>query len=1223
MSSLTVGGELLKLSGRPSQSRIWRVGEAPPAPLRKTASLGILELEIVVIRGSVNERRESVQCLGQNATYYSGDEPIPGYRLISFLGRGNFGEVWKASAPGGMEVAMKIIDLSVRGGMKEFGSLQRMKHIHHPNLVPVFASWLITEDGQTITDFPGDMDAAALRASSADAIAQLSGLAGQKPSRPTDLLMAMGLGVASLASRLEDCLNDGKSGIPREELLDYMEGAAKGIDYLNQPIHDLGEGPDSIIHGDIKPHNILIVGNAVQVCDFGLARAVESLRRTSTGTGTFAYAAPELLEGMPNRASDQYCLAVSYVELCTGDLPFDETNPLKVVERHRNGDLDFSRLGIRESEIIKRATAVDPKLRWPSCTAMVRALQRACEADQVTSSAELQAGGATAKGSAGPASSSARFPKGTAYPPSVKRHDSSQTPAVRSVVETVASGTLPKLQPPPLPRAKRRIAIWALVGLLLIAGSVAGAFVAYDWHCKSKIGTLIDVAKIDDAFEFAERCDNERLGRMVVWTPSYVVWTRNRLENHVVELARNGEYHEAVDELNKAPPSYLNREQRRAVHGKIKETWHNNIVNCLNTQKRFPDAVKAWQSGAAALPDNADSELKDLLASWLSYVAELGKCDEQQFVQSIKEWEEAGPAIQRASNAARKAYPEIGEQLRAGWTLRIRNLSANRKSAEALNLFENGHSEWLKDERGKALCNEAINGLASGPNPDFREAFRLVKNIASADSDGSIRANLVASWRQYIDQRAAENSFKEACAAAREAPPDESRAQLDALRGPWRESARQSAGEGKFDQAYEVWEQADPSWAADQGPLLADLQKILGTAFEKEAKSSCAKALDLYANAPAKLRSPSLEAARRRLFDTWLESVGRERDNEKTLADCEVFRKSYPQHISEVNLVSARAYLRTRRTQACLQQLKKAEAGLPQGARPLRLALGALADGDGRKKEKKPEVRQRLDDYQRIAKLAVAPWKLDNREELEIARLDAWCKSGRTAPEKSFGQWIVEIENLRDKADFQNAKRALEAAERLVANDPHRRSRVEQWRTVLNLEDPKTPFDDLLAAVKNADSLMKSNQLTSDDLDRLCGDLGRLRPTGDERDKGLLDEAMNLLRHGVDGELVVKQSAAKQLRLLWPERIKISLTDKTPNPWRNSASSRPTRSGLACKTSRIPTVSWKSGRLSVSWNQNRRAPRNRAAYRRWRFPRVATHIETTWPRCGEREAYCN
>src|SRR5271166_4035424 len=86
--------------------------------------------------------------------YGPGDEPIPGsgYRVVSFLGRGGFGEVWKATAPGGAEAALKIIRLGGQEGRKEFRALQLVKRIRHPNLVPIVAFWLKDKDGEILDD---------------------------------------------------------------------------------------------------------------------------------------------------------------------------------------------------------------------------------------------------------------------------------------------------------------------------------------------------------------------------------------------------------------------------------------------------------------------------------------------------------------------------------------------------------------------------------------------------------------------------------------------------------------------------------------------------------------------------------------------------------------------------------------------------------------------------------------------------------------------------------------------------------------------------------------------------------------------------------------------------------------------------------------------------------------------------------------------------------------
>ena len=80
--------------------------------------------------------------------YKIGDEPVAGYRLTDHLGAGGFGEVWKANAPGGTEVALKIIDLTGQQGVQEFASLRVVKKVRHPNLISLQAFWMKDEEGK-------------------------------------------------------------------------------------------------------------------------------------------------------------------------------------------------------------------------------------------------------------------------------------------------------------------------------------------------------------------------------------------------------------------------------------------------------------------------------------------------------------------------------------------------------------------------------------------------------------------------------------------------------------------------------------------------------------------------------------------------------------------------------------------------------------------------------------------------------------------------------------------------------------------------------------------------------------------------------------------------------------------------------------------------------------------------------------------------------------------
>jgi formylglycine-generating enzyme required for sulfatase activity len=263
-----------------------------------------------------------------------GAEFVPGYRLTRRLGRGGFGEVWKAVGPGGVPTAMKFLRLEEGGAAVEAQALEFMKYVSHPHLLTTFGIW----------------------------------------HRDNLLILGMELAECTLQDRLREAVRQHAPGIPSAELLEYMREATKGIDFLNEPRHTIDGRPNqSIVHRDINPQNLLLVGGGVKVADFGLARVMERSVTASAGGMTPAYAAPEFFHKQVSKQSDQYCLAVSYCQLRSNRLPF-EGHPLEVMAGHLTQPPDLTILPEAERDVVARALAKQPHDRWPSCRVFVQEL---------------------------------------------------------------------------------------------------------------------------------------------------------------------------------------------------------------------------------------------------------------------------------------------------------------------------------------------------------------------------------------------------------------------------------------------------------------------------------------------------------------------------------------------------------------------------------------------------------------------------------------------------------------------------------------------------------------------------------------------------------------------------------------------------------------------------------------------------------------------------------
>jgi serine/threonine-protein kinase len=120
----------------------------------------------------------------------------------------------------------------------------------------------------------------------------------------------------------------------------------------------------------------------VKLLDFSVAKLLEGDRmKTQAGVvfGTPQYMSPEQGRGLPLDArSDLYALGILAYEMLTGNVPFNDENPMTVIHMHMQGQIPPMPDSIPYSvqQIVRRALEKDPGRRYQSSGEMMQHCQQ-------------------------------------------------------------------------------------------------------------------------------------------------------------------------------------------------------------------------------------------------------------------------------------------------------------------------------------------------------------------------------------------------------------------------------------------------------------------------------------------------------------------------------------------------------------------------------------------------------------------------------------------------------------------------------------------------------------------------------------------------------------------------------------------------------------------------------------------------------------------------------
>lgn len=185
------------------------------------------------------------------------------------------------------------------------------------------------------------------------------------PPAPTKTIVAG----RRLPNNLSERLSSG--GVPIKRLLLLLGDLSEALDFLNAPQHDVGGTLVGFQHANVRPVNFLLDDDRAVLSNFASTQLLPG-EETEFAVGKqfpdSAFTPPEFLAGKITRWSDQYMLAVSYLQLRTGKPSASLSGSTGSGKRPDvRSRLDMSELRPSEREIVARATNTDPRKRFATC----------------------------------------------------------------------------------------------------------------------------------------------------------------------------------------------------------------------------------------------------------------------------------------------------------------------------------------------------------------------------------------------------------------------------------------------------------------------------------------------------------------------------------------------------------------------------------------------------------------------------------------------------------------------------------------------------------------------------------------------------------------------------------------------------------------------------------------------------------------------------------------